>query len=48
MYKYLLMCISRQDYIALDMDAALVAGGFSQPLKMNNTPRHKTVVALKV
>lgn len=36
-----------QEYIALDMPAALQEAGFGQPLQASNTPRHKTVVAVK-
>ncbi len=36
-----------QEYIALDMPAALQEAGFGKPLQASNTPRHKTVVAVK-
>lgn len=36
-----------QEYITLDMDAAIVGAGFRAPLQRDSTPRHKTVVAVK-
>lgn len=36
-----------QEYMALDMDGAMVEAGFNRPQKRNSTPRHKTVVAIK-
>jgi hypothetical protein len=36
-----------QEYIALDMPAAMQEAGFRAPRTQSNTPRHKTVVALK-
>ena len=35
------------EYIALDMAAEMQAAGFQRPQQLNNSPRHKTVVALK-
>ncbi|KAL6751927.1 S-adenosyl-L-methionine-dependent methyltransferase [Haematococcus lacustris] len=37
-----------QEYISLDMDAAMVEAGFQAPLTRPSTPRHKTVVAVKL
>lgn len=35
------------EYIGLDMPAAIAAAGFSAPCLGANSPRHKTVVAIK-
>ena len=35
------------DYITLDLPAALRGAGFEQPRQMENSPRHRTVVAVK-
>jgi hypothetical protein len=40
------VCTS-QEYITLDMPAAMREAGFQQPLWKESTPRHKTVVAVK-
>jgi hypothetical protein len=39
--------LAMQEYIALDMPAAMREAGFRAPLTQPNTPRHKTVVAVK-
>lgn len=36
-----------QDYMALDMPQAMQDAGFRRPMQADNTPRHKTVVAVK-
>ena len=35
------------EYLSLDMPAAMTAAGFSAPHQLENSPRHKTVVAVK-
>lgn len=35
------------EYLALDMPAAMTAAGFLPPRQLENSPRHKTVVAVK-
>lgn len=35
------------EYISLDMPGAMTAAGFLPPKQLNNSPRHKTVVAVK-
>ncbi|KAG1675239.1 hypothetical protein FOA52_016270 [Chlamydomonas sp. UWO 241] len=35
------------EYVALDMQACMTDAGFGAPLQSNNSPRHKTVVAVK-
>jgi len=36
-----------ESYMRLDMPGALAAAGFGPALTAENTPRHKTVVAVK-
>lgn len=35
------------EYVTLDLAAALTGAGFEAPLQAENSPRHRTVVALK-
>jgi hypothetical protein len=35
------------EYVGLDMEMALAAAGFAPPQTGSNSPRHKTVVAVK-
>ena len=35
------------EYLSLDMAGALQAAGFAPPRQLENSPRHKTVVAVK-
>jgi len=35
------------EYISLDMPGAMAAAGFLPPQTASNSPRHKTVVAIK-
>jgi hypothetical protein len=35
------------EYIGLDMPGAMQAAGFKLPRQLENSPRHKTVVAVK-
>lgn len=35
------------EYLALNMPAAMTAAGFAPPRQLENSPRHKTVVAVK-
>ena len=36
-----------EDYVALDLETALLESGFSEIRVMENSPRHRTVVAFK-
>lgn len=36
-----------QEYIAMDAHAALQAAGFQRPRQLENSPRHRTIVAVK-
>lgn len=44
-----LVCYLRRlvEYMNLDLDQAIAAAGFLQPQVQQNSPRHKTVVAIK-
>ena len=35
------------EYLSLDMPGAMTAAGFLPPRQLENSPRHKTVVAVK-
>ena len=35
------------EYLGLDMSGAMVSAGFAPPRQANNSPKHKTVVAVK-
>ena len=35
------------DYITLDLHGAMIDAGFEQPQQTENSPRHRTVVAMK-
>jgi SAM-dependent methyltransferase len=36
-----------QDYVSMDLHAAVAAAGFGRPRQLENSPRHRTVVAVK-
>lgn len=36
-----------EEYITLDLHAAISAAGFAQPMQLDSTPRHRTIVARK-
>ncbi len=44
--KYVLLHVL-QEYITLDLHAAIRDQGFGAPLQKESTPRHRTVVAVK-